>query len=57
MPGKPPQPPPSEPPGSEAGGSDAISDGERLGPLTIERHRKADGRALILYSRADATAR
>jgi hypothetical protein len=26
---------------------------ERSGPLAVERHRKADGRLLILYSRAD----
>jgi hypothetical protein len=25
---------------------------ERIGPLLVERHRKADGRALILYRQA-----
>ncbi len=28
---------------------------ERSGPLTLARHRKADGRLLILYSRGDDT--
>jgi hypothetical protein len=27
-------------------------DEERTGPLLVERHRKADGRALILYREA-----
>jgi hypothetical protein len=31
--------------------------GERLGPLAIERVAKADGRALILYSRAESAER
>ena len=26
---------------------------ERFGPLTVERHRKDDGRALILYTRTE----
>jgi hypothetical protein len=30
---------------------------ERFGPLAIERVAKADGRALILYSRADSPER
>jgi hypothetical protein len=30
---------------------------ERFGPLTLERHVKDDGRALILYSRVPAEAR
>jgi hypothetical protein len=29
--------------------------GERYGPLAVTRHRKEDGRALILYSRTDTT--
>jgi hypothetical protein len=28
------------------------AEGERSGPLLVERHRKADGRQLILYRRA-----
>ena len=31
---------------------DAGAARERSGPLLVERHRKADGRALILYSEA-----
>jgi hypothetical protein len=30
---------------------------ERVGPLAVERVAKADGRALILYSRAESPAR
>jgi hypothetical protein len=26
---------------------------ERIGPLAVERHRKDDGRALILYTRVE----
>ena len=29
--------------------------GERYGPLAVARHRKEDGRALILYTRIDTT--
>jgi hypothetical protein len=28
---------------------------ERVGPLTLQRHVKADGRALLLYARAPST--
>jgi hypothetical protein len=49
---------PVEPSGSERPGDDApAADGadaertERLGPLTVARHVKDDGRALILFTR------
>jgi hypothetical protein len=29
-----------------------LDDAERYGPLRVERHAKADGRALLLYSLA-----
>ena len=42
----------SHPPrGPQPGASE--KDDERLGPIAIERHVKADGRALILYTRAE----
>ena len=31
-------------------------EGERYGPLTLRRYVKGDGRALILFERADADA-
>jgi hypothetical protein len=39
-------------------GPDGVSDpDQQYGPLELERHRKADGRALILYSLAGGSAR
>jgi hypothetical protein len=37
--------------GGRAEAASARAGGERCGPLLIERHRKADGRQLILYRR------
>jgi hypothetical protein len=52
MVGKPAEPPPSGQ--SEHSGSEQLGEHElareRLGPVAIERLRKDDGRALILYS-------
>jgi hypothetical protein len=42
-------------PSTPGGGESAV--GERFGPLAIERVAKADGRALILYSRAEPPGR
>jgi hypothetical protein len=49
---------PDDPPAARAGYSaepvaelQTAADAERYGPLTVERHRKADGRMLILYER------
>ncbi len=56
MPGKPPEPPAPKPPGGETAGGGTRAD-ERFGPVLIARHSKDDGRALILYRRADANAR
>lgn len=40
-----------QPPQAPASGpADAKPEGERYGPLIVTRHRKDDGRALILYS-------
>ncbi|HEV7586240.1 MAG TPA: hypothetical protein VGO14_10730 [Solirubrobacteraceae bacterium] len=49
---------PPDPPGrsgSEAPGgrSEQSLPPERFGPLAVERHRKDDGRALILYTRVE----
>jgi hypothetical protein len=59
MPGKPDQPHPSPTPGAPARDEqieqpDARTPVERFGPVTIARHRKDDGRALILYARAES---
>ena len=50
MPSPPPDPqhPPDQSPGS--------TEAERFGPLLLRRLVKADGRALILFSRADGPA-
>ena len=54
MAGQPSEPPP-EPPsdGAGAAGDGPQSDAERFGPLALERRRKDDGRALIIYRRAE----
>jgi hypothetical protein len=44
--------PPSGPRSVES--AHAGEDPERYGPLLVERHRKDDGRALVLYSFAPA---
>ncbi|HWX74900.1 MAG TPA: hypothetical protein VNZ05_06320 [Solirubrobacteraceae bacterium] len=36
--------------------ADVASESERCGPVTVERQRKDDGRALILYSHGDGDA-
>jgi hypothetical protein len=41
--------------GGAAGGR--LNPDERVGPLVIARHVKADGRALILYSRTEPESR
>jgi hypothetical protein len=50
------RPQPSRPPSPPADHRDAPGHGapeqERYGPLVISRHRKDDGRALILYEHA-----
>ena len=47
----PPDPPPAALGGSAPGGAgDADRSEEAYGPLALARHRKDDGRALILYS-------
>jgi hypothetical protein len=52
MPGKPAEPPPTGAldAGKDANPSVEEPSGESIGPLAIERLRKDDGRALILYS-------
>jgi hypothetical protein len=42
---------PDSPPRPQPGASE--TDDERVGPVAIARHVKADGRALILYTRAE----
>jgi hypothetical protein len=37
----------------QSGGAERAAPPERLGPLEIARYRKDDGRALILYARAE----
>jgi hypothetical protein len=49
---KPDGPPDSEPPSHDARGVQA-EDSQDFGPLRLVRFVKADGRALILYSRAE----
>jgi len=57
MAGTPAETPPSG--GSESDSSEEreaqMQAAERYGPLAVARHRKEDGRALILYSRTDTT--
>jgi hypothetical protein len=52
---KPDGPPASEPPSHDARGGPAepSEDSQDFGPLRLVRRVKADGRALILYSRAE----
>ncbi len=61
MPGKPPEPSAPEPSAPQPGGGGTADGGrreeERLGPIVLARHRKDDGRALILYRRPDAETR
>ncbi len=45
----------SDPPAPPADRAPAVAPPERSGPLALARHRKADGRLLILYSREDNT--
>ncbi len=45
----------SDPSAPPADGAPAAPAPERSGPLVLERHRKADGRLLILYSRESDT--
>ncbi len=40
------------PAGGAPGGPVAAGEGERIGPLTVERLRKEDGRGLIVYTYA-----
>jgi hypothetical protein len=40
-----------EPGGPDAAARPAQGETERLGPLTLQRMRKDDGRAMIVYSR------
>jgi hypothetical protein len=59
MPGKPPEPAaPVHSAGGEPEGErrDRGAD-ERVGPVAIARHRKDDGRALILYTRVEPPPR
>ena len=60
MTGKPPETPPQGAAQTAGGAADGTPraepqrhDGEREGPVAIERLSKADGRALILYTRED----
>jgi hypothetical protein len=55
MPGKPPEPPAADRSGGDATpvASGEQTEPERLGPLTVSRHLKDDGRALILFSRSE----
>jgi hypothetical protein len=56
------QPPSQEPPRDASAGDASDSPGppprgeERVGPLAILRTRKADGRALLIYSRVEHDA-
>jgi hypothetical protein len=53
------KPPPQEPPHGVAAGGTAgppPRGDERFGPLAILRTRKADGRALLLFSRVERDA-
>ncbi len=51
MSGKPPEPPSTGPDqGDRDDDPGERSGSERAGPLTVERLRKGDGRALILYT-------
>jgi hypothetical protein len=45
----------SDPSAPPADCAPAVAPPERSGPLALARHRKADGRLLILYSREDDT--
>jgi hypothetical protein len=42
---------PGPKPAPERPGTEPAGEPERLGPLVLQRYRKADGRQLILYSR------
>jgi hypothetical protein len=44
--------PAAEPKGSSGWPADGVGSDERAGPVAVERLRKDDGRALILYARA-----
>jgi hypothetical protein len=59
MPGKRPEPSPAAASASATSGVDGahLEPDERVGPLAIARRVKADGRALILYSRAEPESR
>jgi hypothetical protein len=48
----------SSAPSAPAGGltADNVGAKEQLGPLLVSRYRKADGRALILYTRVSTSA-
>jgi hypothetical protein len=48
-------PPPSDGPerGPQAGADEGQQPSERYGPLALARHAKYDGRALLLFSRAE----
>jgi len=56
MAGKPAEPPAAGQAQSSAEDNVEPGAGERAGPLAVERLRKADGRALILYSSAGREA-
>jgi len=44
----------SSAPSGRTSGPDADAEPERVGPLLLERHRKADGRPLLLYREGEA---
>jgi hypothetical protein len=43
--------------GTSGAAGGRLEPAERVGPLAIARHVKADGRALILYSRREPESR